>query len=436
MVEIRYWTLQRSLVVLLLTLGSAAPLRAEKVSAPLCAPPEVLVLLDQSGSMQHLLAPKDKWAAAKQAIVAMTAAYQTKAMFGLSTFPADGNCDAQRESLDADGALFLAPALQVGDDQQGSTQAAKFQDALAFTPQGQTPLVQTLKLAQVWYQANPLPERRRFLVLVTDGQESGCGTADEVVLSALRDAAQGIRDAGVERIYVIGFGKSVKAQQLNVIALVGGTAKTNCQATTQCVHDKPLLNDGDCALAAGICYFQTDEPINLSQSLKFVGNQVATESCDGKDNDCDGVVDNGATCEAGSVCACGSCQPLAVNGECLNGVKVDAVCVVDNCGAGTQCNLQTLTCDPLVPPGQSAAPTASPGEAQSKDPTQDQLASLPQPNKSPLGSAAPVGTEPTSSAATGCVASVAGDSSHRWFWFFVCSLAAAFLSRRRKFGGA
>ena len=33
----------------------------------------------------------------------------------------------------------------------------------------------------------------------------------------------------------------------------------------------------------------------------------SAEACDGKDNDCDGVTDNGATCPAGQSCTAGSC---------------------------------------------------------------------------------------------------------------------------------
>jgi MYXO-CTERM domain-containing protein len=49
------------------------------------------------------------------------------------------------------------------------------------------------------------------------------------------------------------------------------------------------------------------------------------EICDGKDNDCDGVVDTGASCPAMYTCALGACQPHCGTGEfsCL----ADRVCV-------------------------------------------------------------------------------------------------------------
>jgi len=63
----------------------------------------------------------------------------------------------------------------------------------------------------------------------------------------------------------------------------------------------------------------------------------ADEVCDGLDNDCNGQVDDGAPCDNGGKCVCGGCAYPPENGECRQGVMMDGLCVVDNCGPGKVC---------------------------------------------------------------------------------------------------
>jgi hypothetical protein len=66
----------------------------------------------------------------------------------------------------------------------------------------------------------------------------------------------------------------------------------------------------------------------------------STEICDGKDNDCDGQVDNGAMCAAGFSCLDGTCQPLCISGElpchgdrrCIDPTTRDPCTTRDNAG--------------------------------------------------------------------------------------------------------
>ena len=70
----------------------------------------------------------------------------------------------------------------------------------------------------------------------------------------------------------------------------------------------------------------------------------AVEKCDGLDNDCNGKVDDGATCAVGLTCDKGHCvSSCDLEFPCLNGLAcdngrcVDAACVGTTCNAGSTC---------------------------------------------------------------------------------------------------
>jgi len=82
------------------------------------------------------------------------------------------------------------------------------------------------------------------------------------------------------------------------------------------------------------------------------------EICDGKDNDCDGTIDNQAPCPAGFVCIGGECVATCVEGGeqypcpadryCSNGACIIKECAVHPCGAGLTCQSDGTCVDPCA----------------------------------------------------------------------------------------
>ena len=81
------------------------------------------------------------------------------------------------------------------------------------------------------------------------------------------------------------------------------------------------------------------------------------EICDGKDNDCDGIIDTGSTCPAGATCQMGECLPACKNEEtqrcpadrlCRQGYCVRKACADKPCAAGQICNAEGVCAEPCA----------------------------------------------------------------------------------------
>ena len=84
----------------------------------------------------------------------------------------------------------------------------------------------------------------------------------------------------------------------------------------------------------------------------------AAEICDGKDNDCDGIIDNNASCAAGYVCVSGQCVPTCTSGGeqypcpadrfCKDGACIVKACAQKPCTAGLVCQDDGTCADPCA----------------------------------------------------------------------------------------
>jgi hypothetical protein len=91
------------------------------------------------------------------------------------------------------------------------------------------------------------------------------------------------------------------------------------------------------------------------------------ELCDGKDNDCDGEIDDGASCANNRVCADGECvtrcgapgnAPCPADRMCRDGLCRYAACALTPCARGFRCDPQRGCVDRCTETAARAAPAA------------------------------------------------------------------------------
>ena len=250
----------------------------EQAAAAQCDPARVMVILDKSSSMQTgTIGGVTKWQLARQGLDEVLATYDKKAEFGLMTFPQPNQCSP--------GAVDVAPALNSRGD---------ILSALATPPPAAgnwTPMAQTLEAAAV----EPLlvgASGDRHAILISDGWQ-WCSPYDPATRFDGVDAVAELNAAGVTT-WIVGFGDAVDAAALNLMAVEAGTAKAGCDPS----NTQPTDPDH--------CYYQADSAADLIDALEAIAGVIAVETCDGQDNDCDGMIDEALTQECATECGTGS----------------------------------------------------------------------------------------------------------------------------------
>ncbi|MCB9748645.1 MAG: VWA domain-containing protein [Myxococcales bacterium] len=187
--------------------------------------PNLMIVLDRSGSMESEIQGLTRWQVAKDAITAVTNGFDAEIRFGLDTYSSclPGGCSAGSIVVpiaDANAAAingFLADKVGAGSsDGMGGTNGG-----VAYLCDSGDPETSTGKSLHTLVGEPTLqdPARGNAVLLITDGEESGaCANPDGPT-----GAAALLAQARPVKTYVVGFSQDVDAGELNAVAQAGGT---------------------------------------------------------------------------------------------------------------------------------------------------------------------------------------------------------------------
>jgi|GEM_PF-6336940 MYXO-CTERM domain-containing protein len=283
--------------------------------------PDVLILLDRSGSMKSTISGQSKWSWAKTEINNVAGQLQNQLNLGLMLFPAwphVSNCTA--------GSVNVDPGT-------GNASAIAGQLNSAVPDAGNTPIVVSLDAALTYFTGqNPLkpytptPGRERVVVLITDGADTCSGSNAG---RSPADITLQLSQAGI-KTYVVGYDQS-----------------SGCQYVTGCVQTAALEA---AAANGGTNYLKADNPGEVETALKQIAAELA---CCGN-----GIIDNGESCD-GNCSASVLCPAKECYSTTLNPASADACNPTCNYNAVAGCVPQGECNDGTVGAGEACDPQAT-----------------------------------------------------------------------------
>ncbi len=204
-------------------------------------PPDLLVVLDRSGSMTAIpfqIPPVfvSKWDSMKTALKTTVMAKQAQIKFGLMEFPSDDNC-AATATPNVGVALNTYPGFN-----------SYFTSR---SPNGNTPAHLALGGALAYYNTIPVNPAGRYVLFATDGLPN-CLNGDPNTASgaATVAAVTALKTAGI-KTYVLGFGEFGGGDILNDAAIAGGVPQAGATKYYQ-VNNQAQLDAALQAISGGI----------------------------------------------------------------------------------------------------------------------------------------------------------------------------------------
>lgn len=210
-------------------------------------PPDLLVVLDRSGSMT---APPPtfppvfdtKWSIMKNALTMIATQQDQSIKFGLLEFPSDENCAADAT---AEVGIALGAHTAIANYFAGRS------------PGGNTPAHVALDSALAYYNSIPINTAGRYVLFATDGLPNCLGNDPDAASDAATVAAvTALKNAGIPT-YVIGFGTfGLNTGVLNDAAVAGGKPKSG---TTK--------------------FYEANNAADLAMALQQIAGGIVVPSC-------------------------------------------------------------------------------------------------------------------------------------------------------------
>ncbi len=244
--------------------GGTCGAQETKIAA---VPPNLLVVLDRSCSMTAKVGTKSKWQIAVDAITTMTTTQANKIRFGLTLFPDLVLSTCAQGAIPLPIAPGNEPAIQM-------LLTSSLAAADKYFPDG--PCVTNIDSGMEQAATDPALddlERQSYLLLLTDGAQSGCSAAggDAGTTKIITDLFQKRKVS----TFVIGFGGAVDVAQMNILAKAGGVPNADPTTKYYKAEDQASLDAAFSAIATktlSCSYALMDKPPAPDQIFVFLNN--------------------------------------------------------------------------------------------------------------------------------------------------------------------
>ena len=208
---------------------SCDEVRAIEIEEP--EPPDLLLVVDRSGSMGSNAGGAEKWATMRDALGVALAENIDEINFGLMLYPQSGSCGAGEVST------------PVGPGSNDAINATLQQT----DPDGLTPTHSSLENALTYYESTTVNPNGRYVLLATDGKPNCTSNSEQKSVNAI--AALYTADIPT---FVLGFGSGVDASTLQEMADAGGQSQ----------------------------YYSANSPTELEAALAAIASNVALPECE------------------------------------------------------------------------------------------------------------------------------------------------------------